>query len=155
MKQRYFEFFVGLFMAIGIASLAILSLRVARNDFFATGGYDVQAVFANCSGLRAGSPIMIAGVEVGRVKSIGLEDYEAKLILSIREGVELQKDAIASIKTKGLIGEKFVEITPGAEDDTITPGGRLINTEPAMDFESLISKFIQGNLSAPSNDKEP
>ena len=152
MKQRTFEFFVGLFMAIGIASLAILSLRVARNDFFATGGYDVQAVFANCSGLRAGSPIMIAGVEVGRVKSIGLEDYEAKLILSIREGVELQKDAIASIKTKGLIGEKFIEITPGADEEYVAAGGRLINTEPPMDIESLISKFIQGNINTSPSD---
>ena len=149
MKQRYFEFFVGLFLVLGIASLTILSLRIARNDFFTGRGYDVQAVFANSGGLRAGSPVLIAGVEVGRVKSIALEDYEAKIVFTITSGVELQKDAIASIKTKGLIGEKFIEITPGA-DDALAPGGRLINTEPVMDIESLISKFIQGSISTPS-----
>lgn len=151
MKQRYFEFFVGLFMAIGILCLAILSLRVARNDFFASDGYEVQAVFANCSGLRTGGSIMIAGVEVGRIKSISLQDYEAKIVFTMQTGVTLQKDAIASIKTKGLIGEKYIEITPGAADQTIPAGGRLFSTEPAMDIESLISKFVQGNLSKPSN----
>lgn len=136
-------------MVIGILCLAILSLRVARNDFFAADGYEVQAVFTNCSGLRVGGSIMIAGVEVGRIKSISLEDYEAKIIFGIKHGVVLQKDAIASIKTKGLIGEKFVEITPGGDEQTIPPGGRLISTEPALDIESLISKYVQGNLSAP------
>lgn len=152
MKQRKFEFFVGLFMAIGIFCLAVLSLRVARNDFFAADGYEVQAIFANCSGLRPGASIMIAGVEVGRIKSIGLQDYEAKITFSIQPGVALQKDAIASVKTKGLIGEKYIEITPGAADQTIQPGGRLFSTEPAMDIEGLISKFVQGNLSSkPAN----
>lgn len=148
MNSRKFEFFVGLFMAIGVLCLAILSLRVARNDFFAANGYEVQAVFTNCSGLQPGASIMIAGVEIGRIKSIGLEDYEAKVVFGIKHGVVVQKDAIASIKTKGLIGEKYVEITPGG-DAAISPGGRLISTEPALDVESLISKFVQGNLSAP------
>ena len=110
---------------------------------------------AQRGGLRPGSPVAIAGVEVGRIKSIALEDYEAKITLSIHKDVALQKDAIASIKTKGLIGEKFIEITPGAEDDIIAPGGRLINTEPAMDIESLISKFIQGNISDPPTETQP
>ncbi|XHR28272.1 MAG: outer membrane lipid asymmetry maintenance protein MlaD [Chthoniobacteraceae bacterium] len=149
MKQRHFEFYVGLFMALGILCLAILSLQVARNDFFAANGYEVQAVFTNCSGLQAGSPIMIAGVEIGRIKSIGLEDYEAKVVFVIKHGIVLQKDAMASIKTKGLIGEKYVEITPGGDDRAITPGGLLINTEPALDIESLISKYVQGSISAP------
>ena len=137
-------------MAIGILCLAILSLEVARNDFFAANGYEVEAVFTNCSGLQPGSPVMIAGVEIGRIKSIGLDDYEAKVIFSIKHGIVLQKDAMASIKTKGLIGEKYVEITPGGDDHAIAAGGRLINTEPALDIESLISKYVQGNLSAPA-----
>ena len=152
-QQRYFEFFVGIFLALGILCLAVLSLHVARNDFFVSNGYDVHAIFTNSGGLRPGSPILIAGVEVGRIKSISLEDYEAKIVFNIRGDVPLQKDAIASIKTKGLIGEKYIEITPGADDDAVAPGGRLINTEPAMDFESLISKFIQGNISAPPDDR--
>jgi len=151
MKNQKFEFFVGLFMGIGILCLAILSIRVARNDYLVEGGYDVQAVFTNCNGLRGGSTIMIAGVEVGRVKKITLQDYEAKVTMALQAGVILQKDAIASIRTKGLIGEKYIEITPGAADTTVPPGGTLHDTEPAMDIESLISKFVQGNLSKPSN----
>jgi phospholipid/cholesterol/gamma-HCH transport system substrate-binding protein len=151
MNQRKFEFFVGLFMALGILSLAYLSVRIARNDLFSDKGYEIQAVFANCNGLRPGSSILIAGVEIGRVKQIALQDYEAKITFQIQHGVNLQKDSIASIKTKGLIGEKYIEITPGAEEQNIPAGGRLISTEPAMDIEGLISKFVQGNLSKPAN----
>ena len=150
-KQQRLEFCVGLFVVLGIIALAYLSVRVARNEFTARGGYEVQAVFANCNGLRNGSPILIAGVEVGRVKTIALQDYEAQVTLLIQPGVALQKDAIASIRTKGLIGEKYVEITPGGADQNIPPGGRLRDTEPAMDMEALISKFIQGGLSKPAN----
>ena len=152
MKKQRFEFFVGLFMAIGILCLAFLSIRIARNELFAADGYEVQAVFSNCNGLRTGSAIMIAGVEIGRVKQITLQDYEAKVVLMLQPGVGLQKDAIASIKTKGLIGEKYIEIAPGAADQMIPAGGTLHVTEPAMDLEGLISKFVQGNISTkPAN----
>ena len=147
MNQRKFEFFVGLFMALGLLSLAYLSVRIARNELFTDRGYEIRAVFANCNGVRPGSAIMIAGVEIGRVKQIALQDYEANVTFAIQHGVDLQKDAIASIKTKGLIGEKYIEITPGAAEQNIPPGGRLLSTEPAMDIEGLISKYVQGNIS--------
>lgn len=136
-------------MALGLLSLAILSIRIARNEFSSAGGYEVKAVFTNGNGIRAGSPILIAGVEVGRVKQIALQDYEAQVTLLIQPGVVLQKDAIASIKTKGLIGEKYIEITPGG-GDPVAPGGLLRDTEPAMDLEGIISKFVQGNVSKPN-----
>jgi phospholipid/cholesterol/gamma-HCH transport system substrate-binding protein len=142
MNKYKFEFFVGLFMALGILCAAFLSVRIARNEFSTSGGYAVQAVFSDCNGIRCGSPIMIAGVEIGRVQ---------KIALMIQAGVVLQKDAIASIKTKGMIGEKYIEITPGADDQSIPAGGRLRDTQPAMDLEGLISKYVQGNLSKPTN----
>jgi phospholipid/cholesterol/gamma-HCH transport system substrate-binding protein len=151
MNKHRFDFYVGLFMAIGILCLAFLSIRVARNEFLTAGGYNVQAVFSNCNGIRSGSPILIAGVEIGRVKQIALQDYEANVTLSIQHGVVLQKDAIASIKTKGMIGEKYIEITPGGDEQSISDGGSLRDTEPAMDLEGLISKYVQGNLSKPTN----
>ena len=151
MNKHRFEFFVGLFMAIGILCVAFLSIRIARNEFFSAGGYEVQAVFSNCNGIRSGSPILIAGVEVGRVKQIALKDYEAKVTLMIQPGVALQKDAIASIKTKGMIGEKYIEITPGADEQLIPAGGTVRDTQPAMDLEGLISKYVQGNISKPAN----
>ncbi len=149
MKKPYVEFVVGLFLLIGIACLAYLSVKIARKEFFAGGGYEVQASFSNGTGLRAGSPVLIAGVEVGRVKRITLQDYEAKVVMVVQPQVVLQKDTIASIKTKGLIGEKYIELTPGASDARIAPGGTIRDTEPAMDLESLISKFVQGNLAKP------
>ena len=151
MNKYKFEFFVGLFMALGILCAAFLSVRIARNEFSTSGGYAVQAVFSDCNGIRCGSPIMIAGVEIGRVQKIALQDYEANITLMIQAGVVLQKDAIASIKTKGMIGEKYIEITPGADDQSIPAGGRLRDTQPAMDLEGLISKYVQGNLSKPTN----
>src|SRR5689334_19724428 len=114
MKKTYLEFIVGLFLAIGIACLAWLSIKLARKEFFGGGGYEIQAAFSNGSGLRRGTPVVIAGVEIGRVERVWLADYEAKVRLVIKKEVVLQSDTIASIKTKGLIGEKYVELTPGA-----------------------------------------
>src|ERR1041385_8638853 len=149
MKSSYLEFIVGVFLVIGILCLSYLSIKVARKEFFHAGGYEVQAVFSNCSGIRPGSPVMIAGVEIGRVRSIALQDYEARVSLLIQPGIALQKDAIASIKTKGLIGEKFIDVTPGGDPEKIQPGGTIHDTEPAMDMEGLISKYVHGSLSAP------
>src|SRR5208337_1662814 len=151
MKKIYLEFVVGLFLAIGIACLAWLSIKLARNEFFARDGYEVQAAFSNGGGLRRGTPVVIAGVEIGRVKSVRLEDYEAKVRMLILPGVILQSDTIASIKTKGLIGEKYIELTPGASDKIIKPGGVIRETQPPMDLEGLIGKYIQGNLAKPDD----
>jgi len=151
MKKTNLEFIVGLFLAIGIASLAWLSIKIARKEFLNADHYRIHAVFSNCSGLNHGASVMIAGVEIGRVEEVVLENFEAHVVLGIQSGIFLQKDAIASIKTKGLIGEKYVEITPGATDDKIARDGTIRDTEPAMDIEGLISKFVQGNLAKPSN----
>jgi phospholipid/cholesterol/gamma-HCH transport system substrate-binding protein len=155
MKKTYLEFVVGLFLAIGIGCLAWMSIKLARKEFFARGGYEVQAAFSNGGGLRRGTPVVIAGVEIGRVESVGLEDYEAKVRILVQPGVMLQSDTIASIKTKGLIGEKYIELTPGASDKTIKPGGAIRETQPPMDLEGLIGKYIQGNLAKPDDKDQP
>lgn len=155
MKKTYLEFVVGLFLAIGIGCLAWLSIKLAKKDFFARNGYDVQATFSQAGGLHSGTPVVIAGVEIGRVKSVGLEDYEAKVRMVIQPGVVLQKDTMASIKTKGLIGEKYIELTPGASDKPIKPGGAIRDTQPAMDLEALIGKYIQGSIAKPDDKSQP
>ena len=155
MKKAYLEFVVGLFLAIGIGCLAWLSIKLARKEFFARNGYEVQAAFSNGSGLRRGTPVVIAGVEIGRVESVGLEDYEAKVRIVIQQRVILQGDTIASIKTKGLIGEKYIELTPGASDKTLKAGGVIRETQSAMDLEGLIGKYIQGNLAKPDDKAQP
>ena len=146
MRKFDIELTVGLFIIAGILCLGYLSVKLARMEISGGGGYDVHAVFANSGGLKTGSSVKIAVVEVGRVKSIALDDYQARIVMNLPEDLKIQEDAIASIKTKGLIGEKFVEITPGGSDSLIGPGGRIRETQPAVDFEQLISNYVFGKI---------
>ncbi|MCD6305763.1 MAG: outer membrane lipid asymmetry maintenance protein MlaD [Deltaproteobacteria bacterium] len=146
MKKFDLELAVGLFIIMGILCLGYLSIKLGKMEILGNRGYELEAVFADSGGLKVGSSVMIAGVEVGRVKEIALDDYQAKVVLNIREGLKIQEDAIASIKTKGLIGEKYVEITPGGAEETIQPGGRIRDTQSAVDFEELISNYVFGKL---------
>ncbi|OQX65618.1 MAG: outer membrane lipid asymmetry maintenance protein MlaD [Desulfococcus sp. 4484_242] len=146
MKKFDLELAVGLFIIMGILCLGYLSIKLGKMEILGNRGYEVEAVFANSGGLKVGSSVMIAGVDVGRVKEIVLDDYQAKVVLNLREGLKIQEDAIASIKTKGLIGEKYVEITPGGAEETIQPGGRIRDTQSAVDFEELISNYVFGKL---------
>jgi phospholipid/cholesterol/gamma-HCH transport system substrate-binding protein len=147
MKGRLsLELLVGLFMVIGIACLSYLSIRLGKMDVLGQRGYPVYAVFSNIGGLRSGAPVEMAGVDIGRVRRISLENYEARVVLEIQDGLVLQEDAIASIKTRGLIGERYIQITVGAADATIQPGGRIRQTEPAVDLESLIGKYMFGKM---------
>lgn len=137
---------VGFFFVLGILALAYLSIKLGRVSFLGSGGYMVVADFPSVGGLRPGASVEIAGVEVGQVESIGLADYQARVVLRVNRGVELQEDAIASIKTKGLIGEKFIRISPGASDKLIPPGGRIREVEAPVDLEELISKYVFGKV---------
>jgi phospholipid/cholesterol/gamma-HCH transport system substrate-binding protein len=146
MKRLDVEFAVGLFVIAGILALGYLSIKLGKMEVVGGRGYEVYALFSNSGGLKAGSAIVIAGVDVGRVKSIGLENYQARVVLYLPENVKLQEDAIASIKTRGLIGEKYIEITPGGSGKIIGPGSRIRETQPAIDLEELISKFVFGKI---------
>jgi phospholipid/cholesterol/gamma-HCH transport system substrate-binding protein len=103
-------------------------------------------VFPTVAGLREGATVEIAGVQIGRVQSIKLAEYAAVVTLRIDNQVQLQEDAIASIRTRGLIGEKYVSVTPGGSDHLLTAGGRIREVEPPIDIETLIGHFIQGKL---------
>lgn len=146
MKKFDLELAVGFFMIIGIICLGYLSIKLGKMEVFGDEGYEIQAIFSNSGGLKSGSSVVIAGVEVGRVKRIALDDYQAKIFINLPLNVKIQEDAIASIKTKGLIGEKYVEITPGGADELIEPGGRIRDTQSAIDFEELISNYVFGKI---------
>ena len=137
---------VGLFVVVGILALGYLSIKLGRVSFLGGGGYLVTVDFPSVGGLKAGSTVEIAGVEVGRVDRIGLADYQARVLLRIKPDVRLQEDVIASIKTKGLIGEKYVRISPGGSDKIIPPNGRIREVEAPVDFEELLSKYIFGKV---------
>jgi phospholipid/cholesterol/gamma-HCH transport system substrate-binding protein len=146
MKRFNLELSVGLFMIAGIICLGYLSIRLGKMEVLGGKGYEVQAVFSNSGGLKVGSSVVIAGVDVGRVKRVVLDDYQALVVMSLPLDVKVQEDAIASIKTKGLIGEKYIGITPGGSKKTIEPGGRIRDTQPAVDLEQMISSFVFGKL---------
>lgn len=146
MRKFDLELAVGLFVLAGILCLGYLSIKLAKMEVLGGDGYEISAIFSNTGGLKEGASVVIAGVEVGRVKGIRIEDYEAKVTLSLKEGLEIQEDAIASVKTKGLIGEKYIQISPGGSDEIIPPGGMIQETEPAVDIEQLISNYVFGKI---------
>jgi phospholipid/cholesterol/gamma-HCH transport system substrate-binding protein len=147
MKKFDMEMAVGVFIIVGILALAYLSVKLGRLEVIHTGGYTLYADFSDIGGLRPGASVVIAGVPVGSVKSMRLNrDYQALVALNIDRGVTIQEDAIASIKTKGLIGEQYVQITPGGSEKNLPPGGMIRETEPALDIQGLISKYVFGKV---------
>jgi phospholipid/cholesterol/gamma-HCH transport system substrate-binding protein len=144
--ERRVNLAVGVFLILGILALGYLSIKLGRVSFFGTSGYKITVDFPSVGGLKAGSSVEIAGVEIGRVESIVLADYQARVVLRVQKDVKLQEDSIASIKTKGLIGEKFVRVSPGGSDKIIPPNGRIREVEAPVDFEELLSKYIFGKV---------
>jgi len=147
MKKFDLELAVGFFLLVGILCLGYISVKLGKLEVIGGEYYTVYADFAKAGSIKPGSSVEIAGVEVGRVKSILLDkDYQAHVGFQINSKVKLQEDAIASIKTKGLIGENYVQITPGGSDKMLADGGRIRETESSVDIEELLSKYVFGKV---------
>ena len=146
LKRFDVEVMVGIFVLIGLLSLTFLSVRLGRKEVISPGGYDLYARLSNTGGLEKGSVIEIAGVEVGRVRQISLDQYQAKLVLRMHRGIKIQEDAILSVKTKGLMGEKFISLSPGGSDKMLAPGEWIRETETPIDLEELLAKYIYGKV---------
>lgn len=146
MKKFDLELVVGIFVLVGIVCLGYISIKLAKMEIFGGSTYEVYAIFSDVGGLKTGSSVVIAGTEVGRVTSITLEDYEAKVVMSVSSDIKLQDDTIAAIKTRGLIGEKYLNLTPGGSENIIAAGGQIRETTPPVDFEELISKYVFGKV---------
>lgn len=154
MNHTRSEMIVGLFVLVGLACLGYLAIKLGKLEVFGATGYTVAADFPSVAGLKVGDPVEIAGVRIGRVDSIGLsEDDRARLTLRLNDGVKLQEDAIASVRARGLIGDKFVLISPGASDKIIPPGGKIRETESPPDIPDLIGKIVGGDVT-PKGDKK-
>jgi len=146
MSRGKLELTVGVFMLFGLACLTYLAVHLGKMEVFGRG-YQVSASFDNISGLKTGAAVEVAGVTVGRVESIRITpDHRALLTLSLNAGLVLKEDAIASIRTKGIIGDKYLKLSPGHGDKVIPPGGRIRDTESAMEWEELIAKYIHGKV---------
>lgn len=146
MKRANLETAVGLFLLAGIACLGYLSLKLGKLDVVGGDFVPVVAEFSSVAGLRPGAGVEIAGVEVGKIDSITIRDYKAVVGMEIRKGIALQEDTIAAVRTRGLIGEKYINLSPGASDRLIPPGGKIRETESAVDLEGIIGQFIHGSV---------
>ena len=142
MKKINIETGVGIFLIVGLLCLGYLSVKLGDVALFGTEQYVVKARFANVSGLKEGATVEIAGVSVGKVSTISLNDYEAEVELLIDPQVKLQDDSIASIRTQGIIGDKYVKIKTGGSEEYIGSDGEITETESAIELEELVSKYI-------------
>lgn len=145
MRKSGVETAVGLFLVVGILCLGYLSIRLGKLELVGGDDVPVTAEFSTVAGLKQGANVEIAGVEVGKVDSIDIRDYKAIVRMRIRRGLRLQEDTIASVRTRGLIGDKYINLSPGASDRLIPPGGKIRETESAVDLEGLIGQFIHGS----------
>lgn len=149
MNNVKLELTVGIFMVIGILCLAYLSVKLGKMELMGGNHYRISARFDSVSGLKQGARVEVAGVEVGSVERIALEkEYgdRAEIILKIKDGVKLTDDVIASVRTSGIIGDKFIKLKPGGSEQLLKEGSTIRETEAAIDIEELVSKFIHGKV---------
>ena len=146
MEKTKLEMVVGVFVVIGLVCLGYLSIKLGKLELVGGSVYEVEAQFNSASGLKPGSTVEIAGVEVGRVRGITLIEDRAKVKLAVNNTVKLYTDTIASIKTRGIIGEKFLALSPGGGGDPLKPGDTIRDTESGLDLEELVSQYVHGKV---------
>ncbi len=146
MKEKNVEIIVGLFVLAGFFAFAYLALNLGEVSLFKKSStYEVNAEFSSVSGIKKGASVQIAGVVVGDVDKIWLKDDFAYLALRIDNNVKLPADSMASVKSQGIIGDKFIMLSPGSDEELLKDGDLIVDTESAIDIESLISKFAFGS----------
>lgn len=148
MKSSSVEIGVGIFVAIGIVCLGYLTFRLGEVEILGERTYPLEARFKSVTGLKTGAQVELAGVKVGQVEAIALDPKEQVAIvrLKIREDLKLSEDVIASIKTSGLLGDKYIQLSPGGSERVLQPGEIILETEPPLDIEALVSKYAFGKV---------
>ena len=139
------EVAVGLFVVLSVLTLGWISISLAGVQDLFSERLSIHARFSNVGSLKAGAPVKIAGVRVGAVDTIDLDEYVAVATLKIDDGVELPADTMASIETSGLLGNAHVALSVGAAEDTLTDGDSIDRTEPAVNLTELIGKYAFGS----------
>jgi phospholipid/cholesterol/gamma-HCH transport system substrate-binding protein len=154
MKKFSMETTVGIFMIIGIICIGYMAVRLGDVPLFGDNTYSIFARFSSVSGLKSGGSIEMLGIEVGKigVMTLDQEKQMAKVELKIKNGISIYDDAIASIKTSGLIGDKYIQVDPGGAGDILKPGDTIVDTNSPLDIEDLIGKFAFGKIDAAKKD---
>ena len=148
MKKSSIETSVGIFVLIGIVCVGYLTIKLGKMEWIGNNNYILEARFQSISGLKSGAEVEIAGVQIGKVDSIYLDQEKGAAIvkMKIQNGIILTDDVIASIKTSGIIGDKYIKLSPGGSDQVLKPGDVITETESAIDIEELISKYAFGDV---------
>ncbi len=155
MNRKVMDLWVGVFVAISFAAILFLALKVSNfsaSSFAAT--YELTARFDIIGGLKVRGPVKSAGVVVGRVADIRFDpqNYEANVILNIDSRYQFPKDTFASILTSGLLGEQYIGLDAGGDEQMIPPGGKIAKTQSAIVLEKLISQFLFNKASEGKKD---
>lgn len=147
MKKYSKETQVGLFVLVGFLAIAYMSIKLGNVHLFGDDKYAVKAMFNDVTGLKVNAPVQMYGVDVGFVQTIGIDQKSGMSVvtLKVNKDVKLTDDTIASVKTSGLIGDKYVKLSLGG-GDPIKPGAVLRDTESSIDLEELISKYVFGGV---------
>ena len=153
MNRRRIEFYVGLFVIIGALAVGYLVIVLGELDLNSKKYYSLHGYFSSVSGLRTGADVEMAGVKVGHVHDISIERERqvAKVVFKIQRDIRLTDDVIVAIKTAGIIGDKYIDISPGGSDDYLEDGDEIYDTESVLDIESLVRKFIFSNDKSKDN----
>ena len=149
MKKYAMETAVGIFVVFGLFCVGYMSVNLGNVGLLVDVSYSLLARFTSVSGLRAGSSIQMLGIEIGRVDKLTMDQENQMAVVKFRinKGIKIYDDAIASIKTEGLIGDRYVSIDPGGgTDELLQPGGTITETESPTDIQELISKYAFGDV---------
>jgi phospholipid/cholesterol/gamma-HCH transport system substrate-binding protein len=149
MKKYAMETTVGIFVVIGLLCIGYMTVKLGNIGFFGDNSYPLFARFSSVQGLRQGSAVQMLGIDIGRVEKLTMDQKNQLAVVEFRvkKGIEIYDDAIASIKTEGLIGDRYVSIDPGGgSDEILKPGGFITETESPTDIQELISKYAFGNV---------
>lgn len=136
------EFWVGLFTMCGVAAMGYLSIRLGELQLFTSNKYSIYAEFDNISGLKTGASVEIGGVPIGEVSAITLKDPMARVELRLDPAIQIGDEDQLMIRTKGIIGDRYIKISRGASTNYIPVGGTTMETESVVDLEDLIGKFV-------------
>ncbi len=150
MKKYSKETVVGIFVVIGLLAIGYMTVKLGKVGASGANAYTLIAKFNQVTGLREGNAVEMLGLEVGRVKKFSLdqENQQVVVALTIKKGIEIYDDAIASIKTEGLIGDKYVAIDPGGGGDLLADGDTITDTNSPTDIMDLISKYAFGDVNS-------
>jgi phospholipid/cholesterol/gamma-HCH transport system substrate-binding protein len=148
MKKYHYETVAGIFVLIGLLCVGYLVVQLGDIRIFGRDSYTLSARFTSVSGLRVGNPVAMLGIEIGQVESLEIDQKNqvAVVTLRIKKGINLYDDAMASIKTAGLIGDRYISIDPGGGGEILKPGESITETESPVDIEELVKKYAFGEV---------